>query len=183
MRKLLQVLLIAILCLGVVSIPSCSKRTEPNVVTDFRLSAHQVKMFMVVTNDIYPVLAGIQVDSAYVLPTLDWVKGSFSQAFASFKFQLNNNQWKSEENDCDDFARFGAFFAQYLHHNTPNKIKNTSLCFGEFGYQKKDLSGHAINVFLYREKGKVNVGFYEPQTCEVITLTKEEVSTCQFYRF
>ena len=183
MRKLLQGLLIIILCFGVISIPSCSKREAPNVVTDFRLSANQVKAYMVITNDIYPILAGIQVDAAYVLPTLDWVKGSFSQAFASFKFQLNNGQWKSEANDCDDFARFGAFFAQYLHHNTQNRIKNTALCFGEFGYQKKDMSGHAINVFLYRDQGKVYIGFYEPQTCEVITLTKEEMSACQFYRF
>lgn len=159
--------------------PDSSKK---NTVTNFQLTSTQVENFMSSTNDI-TILTALETDEYYALPTLDWIKGDFSTAFASFKYQLAVSQWKSQANDCDDFARFAAFFAQYLHHNTPDKLSNTALGFGEFYYFKTGQGWHAINVFMHREGGSVKLGFYEPQTCQVISLSRQEMDSCVFYRF
>lgn len=162
---------------------SCSKSGGTNTVTDFKLSKSQVNDFLGDTNKVIPMDGAVAADAEYALPTLGWIKGDFSSAFNSFKFQLGNSQWHSESNDCDDFARFAAFFAQYLHHNTTRKLANTGLCFGEFWYVTTAGTGHAINVFLYRENEKVKLGFFEPQTGAVVNLTKQEIESCSFYRF
>lgn len=143
----------------------------------------KINRFLQEEEKIVPLYCSVMTDVVYVCPSLRWVKGSFAQAFASFKNQLGNNTWVEEENDCDDFSRFAAFFAQYLHHNTKNKIEKTSLAFGEIWYVRDAGDDHRINIFLYRENEVMKVGFFEPQTCKIVTLSDYEKQNCKFYQF
>lgn len=132
---------------------------------------------------IIPWDAGKFADAAYALPDAGWVGDEFALAFRSFIMQLKQGTWTSEANDCDDFARAAAFFAQYLHHNTPDKSKGTSLAFGEFWYEPSG-GPHAINIFVYRDAaGALRVGFFEPQTFMVVQLSVREWQSCAYYRF
>lgn len=127
---------------------------------------------------------GNVADEAYMLPALDWVTGEFSDAWLAFRASLGT--WSEDDNDCDDFARGCAFFAQLLHHNTPQHELKTALAFGEFWYDRDIGGGHAINVFLYRDATSdvgVQIGFFEPQTGEAITLSQKELESCIAWRF
>ena len=172
--------ILAVIILSVLLLFGCSKQ-DNHPVSTFKMTGQKIRIHLA-TNGIIPSLS-MYSDRNYAVPSKNWVAGAFSDSFFSFKQQLASSNWTAEENDCDDFARFSAFFAQYLHHNTPNKLKNTALSFGEFLYETKELQGHAINIFLYREQEKVKIGFYEPQTCKIVILTKEEIESCYFIKF
>lgn len=174
-HKLLSILsLLFILILG-----GCSKPSV-NTVTDFKMSSTDVYIFFQ-TIKIFPQNT-LVADSSYALPSKSWIENEFSNAFKIFKNELQASNWSTSSNDCDDFARFAAFFAQYLHHNTQNKLQQTALAFGEFMYVKDPSSPHAINVFLYRENNAVNIGFYEPQINAIVSLSQKEIKSAFFLR-
>lgn len=115
-------------------------------------------------------------DRVYVLPTRQWVAGPFAEALRTLQFEFRVKRWTAEDNDCDDFARLAAAFAQVLHTNTPGHAPATALAFGEFGYMKQDFTGgHAIN-FVLTGPGPEDVLFFEPQTGQFVTLTAQEKS-------
>lgn len=172
------ILLLAVLLL------SCSKKKEEHSTkTNLQITAAELVTFLVNTNYIAPTKCGIIADKAYMVPTLDWVQTDFYRAFAGFKLSLGTSRWSGEDNDCDDFARFAAFFAEYLHHNTPTRASGTSLAFGEFWYTR-DIGGlHAVNVFLYKDKEEIKIGFLEPQNGQILKLSFSEIHSCYYYRF
>lgn len=118
-------------------------------------------------------------DRCYAMPTRGFVMGAFSSALWSFKsfFQVLN--WTEEANDCDDFARLAATFAQILHFLTPDRPPATALALGEFWFVRDDGTGHAINLALCGEE----VVAYEPQTRNEVTLSADEKRRGMLVRF
>lgn len=177
---------VAVLAIGLVTWGVTShndKKLSNNTVTNFTLTREQVLKFMIDTNGV-PSTASVGIaDETYALAAEDWLVGAFSDAYGKFIFQLHENSWKAEENDCDDFARGCAFFAQLLHHNTVKKLQNDGIAVGEFWYVKDEGDGHAINFAIVRvSPDKLKLMFYEPQTQKQIVLSTKEIHNCLFWR-
>ena len=122
------------------------------------------------------------VDRRYALPTRGFIEGAFSSALWSFQSFFNVLQWTEEANDCDDFARVAAGFAQILHFLTPNRPPAAALAVGELWYVKDDGTGHAINIVLCGPDPK-DVLCYEPQTRQIVELTETEKNRATALRF
>tara|TARA_R110000868_G_scaffold117108_3_gene311137 strand:- start:1405 stop:1845 length:441 start_codon:yes stop_codon:yes gene_type:complete len=112
-------------------------------------------------------------DGSYAMPTLQWVTGPFSDALRKLQYEFKVSGWTREDNDCDDFARLSAAFAQVLHHNTPDRPEGTALAVGELWYLQDAGGGHAIN-FAVCGPDKTDVLFYEPQRVALVQLTESE---------
>jgi len=121
-------------------------------------------------------------DRTYALPTLNFLGGAFSTALWSFQQFFEVLRWTPEANDCDDFARIAAGFAQMLHYLTPNRPPATALAVGELWYVKDSGEGHAINVALCGPSPD-GVVFYEPQTRQLVKLTDTELARVTIVRF
>jgi len=120
------------------------------------------------------VSAGWSVaDSQYALPTMQWVTGPFSDALRKLQYEFKVNRWTREDNDCDDFARLSAAFAQVLHSNTPDHPEGTALAIGEIWYVQDTGGAHAIN-FAVCGPEHTDVIFYEPQRCATVLLSEQE---------
>lgn len=119
-------------------------------------------------------------DDNYSLPTRDWIALEFSTCLKMLLDDLAF-KWEPDRSDCDDFARLAAAYCCLLHSNTG---ADSGLAFGEFWFTRRDGQGHAINVFVTREiDGSLALNFFEPQTQQIIELTKEEIQSCDFCRF
>jgi len=166
-----------------------NSNNQNNTVTSFKLSSIQVEQHLGAIGINPDYYKGVVADGHYALPTEEWVRTSFSSSFKTFKDSIIKGPWVSEENDCDDFARAAAFFAQLLHHNTQNKLSNTGLAIGEFWYTMRDrkeglaIGAHAINFILVRDKSEnIRVLFFEPQISQVVELTDKEIRSCFYWR-
>lgn len=145
------------------------------------------EIIQVLTDQVVGTFDGFCPDKTYSLPTQDWLTGAFGEAFDKFLFEFEESAWRPEINDCDDFSRSAAFFAQLLHKrkskNDPLR-KETALAFGEFFYTKDSGEGHAINVAIIRNiKGEHEAVFFEPQNQTIVELTQTEKESCEFFRF
>ena len=113
-------------------------------------------------------------DRAYVMPTRQWMLGPFADALRRLQFEFGVNKWTAEDNDCDDFSRLAAAFAQVLHVNTPGHPPATALALGELWYvQDGGKGGHAI-VFACCGTDPQDVLFFEPQDGTEKTLSETE---------
>jgi hypothetical protein len=122
--------------------------------------------------------AGVQpiqwtmMDEDYNCPTREWVQNEFSTAYWNNLKSLGLENYVSEGNDCDDFARLAWAMASVCNARTqPRK----GITFGIFCYVTREDVGHAINVFV---TGDGHVRFWEPQTCREVALTPDEISSC-----
>ncbi len=131
-----------------------------------------------IEDDINPNI--VTGDSNYAVPTLSWVKGAFSKDWRDFVGMLKVADYAPSANDCDDFARLAATLAQVCHHRTKGHPTDTGLAFGEIWYQSPQ-GLHAINVFVFGKD--LELGFYEPQACKVVTLTEQEMKSICYARF
>jgi len=124
-------------------------------------------------------------DETYILPEEWWVKTTFAQAWELTKAILHTNDYRPLTNDCDDFARLCAAYAQLLNNATILKlgIADASLAFGEFWYESAE-GPHAINAYIYPVgTGKeVGIGFIEPQNGQTLDLTPNEIRSCSLLR-
>lgn len=124
------------------------------------------------------------MDAEYRLPNLGWITGPFSNSLAKFQREFKVSDYAPQANDCDDFAMDAYFLARKLHRNT-KEIKS-GLAFGIIAYQvdkesiNKEL-GHALNFFVSAPEGKPTLYFYEPQQCEIATLSEDEKRNTYFY--
>ena len=122
-------------------------------------------------------------DRNYALPTVNFLRGAFASALWSFQNFFAVMSWTEEANDCDDFARLAAAFAQILHYLTPGRPECSALAVGEFWFQKDNGGGgHAINVACCGLEAS-DVVFYEPQTRTVLHLTDTEKASATMVRF
>lgn len=120
------------------------------------------------------------VDRMYVVPTLDWIETDFSEDLRKLQESMGVLGYEQEVNDCDDFARMSAAFANARNRATSGHPK-ASLTVGEFWYTKDSGGAHAINVFVC--DSDLKIAFYEPQTRRVITITDAEKESCYYVRF
>lgn len=127
-----------------------------------------------------PSLCEVVTDVKYMLPSENWFLGKFPGLLRDFQSDLRQTSYVEAENDCDDFARMASGFAKILHNNT-KKVKGTSLAVGEFYYFSDRLQVfHAINFALVKDDdGRFKVLFIEPQTGEILNLSKHEKETCR----
>lgn len=122
------------------------------------------------------------VDRLYAMPTRNFIEGAFSWALKSFQAFFRVLNWSEEANDCDDFARLAAAFAQILHYLTPGRPPATALAVGELWYVQDSGDGHAINIAVCGME-PTDVVCYEPQTRKVVTLTATERGNIMAVRF
>ena len=124
-------------------------------------------------------------DESYILPEQWWVQTTFAQAWLTTMSILNTGTYRPLTNDCDDFARLCAAYAQLLNNATILKlgITDASLAFGEFWFQSAT-GPHAINAYLYPTgvHKEIGIGFIEPQTGQTLNLTPDEISSCSLLR-
>lgn len=129
--------------------------------------------------------AVLMADDAYLLPSRAWITTVFAPAWARTKLLLGTTEYRVDSNDCDDYARLCAGYAQLLNNRTLREYggSEASLAFGEFWYASATLGSHAINAFLYRDDAKrIQFGFFEPQTGEILALSPAEVGSCYLLR-
>jgi hypothetical protein len=130
-------------------------------------------------------------DDGYLLPSDDWVFSTFAQAWEETKRVLGIAVYESDINDCDDYARMCAGYAQLLNNRTIKTSRTSgsltmpsaALAFGEFWYASPQ-GPHAINAFLFRhvQGGPTLLGAIEPQTGARVLLTPKEVESCTLFR-
>ncbi|MDX1951517.1 MAG: hypothetical protein SFY81_04995 [Verrucomicrobiota bacterium] len=135
-------------------------------------------------NGIYAENALI-LDSQYALPTKRWLLNEFAVALRNWYFSLGLSGYTAGSNDCENFARGAAFYADLAHRNSSRKngVETTGLAFGEFWYRQRDgKGGHAINIAIVAE-GKPEIIFFEPQTQQQVPLIQQEIAPCIGYRF
>jgi len=118
-------------------------------------------------------------DRKYAMATRGFVMGVFSGALWTFQAFFKVLNWTEEANDCDDFARLAATFAQILHFLTPDRPPATALAVGEFWYCTDEGSGHAINLAICGDE----VVAYEPQKRYDVQLSDAEKDSGMLIRF
>lgn len=125
-------------------------------------------------------------DSSYLLPSNRWVLDIFSAAWDATKRVLDIVAYEPDMNDCDDYARMCAGYAQLLNNRTLRENKalpRSALAFGEFWYMSP-MGAHAINAYFYQEEvgGDILLGTFEPQTGKPVELTRQQIYTCSLFR-
>lgn len=118
-------------------------------------------------------------DRSYVCPTEDWFFGEFAEALRVLYQELGVATFEEESNDCDDFTRLAAAFAQVLHHRT-GAHRKSALSIGEFWYFRggNPLDEHAFLIARFDTRA---VGFMEVQNQSRAYLKENE--KCTRYRF
>lgn len=127
-------------------------------------------------------------DSSYLLPSDQWVRETFSAAWEETKRVLGIAVYEPDMNDCDDYARMCAGYAQLLNNRTIRESKSpvmprAALAFGEFWYVSPQ-GAHAINAYFYQkvQGGDIFLGTFEPQTGKPVELTRQQIYTCSLFR-
>lgn len=88
--------------------------------------------------------------------------------------------YEPEASDCDNWTLMSMVCAQREYFFKRKDKRPVSILFGEFHY-KKDFGGyHAINIFITPNQ---EVGFFEPQDNKIVSLSKNEIASCLFWRF
>lgn len=122
-------------------------------------------------------------DEFYAIPTREWIENEFSESLKMISRELGVDTYSREANDCDDFARFAASWAQMLNQRTRREYA-AALGFGVFSYYTSKGGLHGINiVMLNNDEDQVEPFFYKPQITRFIELTDSEKYLCINYLF
>jgi len=150
------------------------------------------KVIAITQNDIFGILARADLrakhvlfaDDRYMLPAQEWILGEFSASLRKWLLQMDID-YRPQDYDCDDFARFAATLAGLCHRRSYSSRLFSALAFGEMWYLRDGFGdGHAINVAIVAEDNKLpSLFFFEPQTCERVTLDNVQLATVEFIRF
>jgi hypothetical protein len=137
-----------------------------------------------------PIQSAMIADSDFKVPTKKWFTGDFSTSlskfFKSLKLVNSKGNWVyvSQTNDCDNAATGAGFFAQVLMFQTslsqPDK-QTFALPVGEFWFNLDNEKGRHAIIFAIVSKS-LKLVFMEPQTRKEITLSKNEIKSCTYYR-
>ena len=123
----------------------------------------------------------VMADDRYVLPARDWFVGTFAHSLRQLMDGLNFRYLEGAQ-DCDDFARFAAAYAQLLLGNTMDRPAGAGLAVAEFWFQSR-AGGHAIVAALVHDLEGFGLVFMEPQDGSEVTLSAGEVESCSYMRF
>ena len=110
-------------------------------------------------------------DSNYVMPTKEELKKIL------FRSQINQSGYKSEMNDCDDYALFlhVDVIRQRYEDYKQGKISEDQaypLAFGQIWYCSPTITVHAINICITCDKGILLI---EPQQTKIFKPTEDMV--------
>lgn len=119
-----------------------------------------------------PVNSCVFLDSQYVVPTEDWIRGQFSTDLRA-RFFAMGMAYDAEREDCDDFA-IEAWAQARRSHGRHSRVR-AGAAFALFDYWRSDDNHHMASCYI-SEKG---VGFYEPQLLSVVNLTEAERRSCE----
>lgn len=137
--------------------------------------------------DIYKILAtnninltiGRYFDTFYLPVTKDFVFHNVAGATFNF-FDVTGLPYRQGINDCDDYTLAGVVLARRAYYEIYRDFRPVSILFGEFHYIRRDGVNHAINCFITPQRTLL---FFEPQSNSLVSLTKEEIMSCTFWRF
>lgn len=117
-------------------------------------------------------------DIDYALPKASWLTGKFYEFYKGWRYDHNLNEW-ANRNDCDNFASLFYTFSQICH--AKGNRSEQGIAVGEMFYfiGGDKNRGHAINIAIT----DVGVIAIEPQTGEIVKLTKAEKESSWFVRF
>ncbi len=117
----------------------------------------------------------------------------FSEEFITGKGYKNFNKWLFKRGilgwrhtfDCDNYAEAFRVYLQILHTKAMQDEFGTStkqsVAFGVIWYERDKRGGHAINVFITKNKeGLYVVQFIEPQNGEIVHLSQSEKESIFF---
>lgn len=116
-------------------------------------------------------------DREYSLPQLGWLTGTYYNYFVKVLDGLKIPGWR-EDLDCDDFSKLFWSLCQACHRVSKTGIEGISV--GMCIYTTKNGGGHAINTAVVENK---EIVFIEPQTGEVLELTKGEIDSIRLVLF
>jgi hypothetical protein len=136
---------------------------------------------MEVTNNVSPWHCALIHDSSYVLPDPDWVEQTFSVAFKSYLYTLEQNEYIATVFDCENYAESAKVFMSFLHQKTKDKLPGQGIAFGIYVYQTDIGPMHAINFFIGMEQGEYKLFFFEPQGPRIIQLSDSERMSVQWW--
>ena len=114
------------------------------------------------------------VDSAYAIPSSDWIKYEFVPAFKKFLFD-NDLVYSEEDNDCEDFVDYGVTVGRLLYYHSPYKLKNYAISIGHLDVME-NLQSHRYLMFLSHDAElRVHVELYEAQTQRPVEINRTNV--------
>jgi len=151
----------------------CAKTNDSDIFyTNTFYNQQQITVLFMSTYRIAPVLA----DESY----RQVKKAAIKSHWNKYKQELFNKGVANWDNsfDCNRFTLYFQAFSQIEYFKTSNG-SNSSVAIGEVFYLKDGISGHAINCAL-TDSGLI---FIEPQTGQVLNLTKKELDSIFFVKF
>lgn len=124
-----------------------------------------------------PFNAYIVGDESYAIPDEKWVKSDFLDLLRKFQASIRETRYIAEGNDCDDFAKMASAFSKLVYSNS--RVQGgKSPAIGEFYYRKVGVGDHAINFAIVSSGDQFKIIFFDPQTWEVVKLSREELDSC-----
>lgn len=118
-------------------------------------------------------------DRAYMPTTNAWIAGAFTRELGPFLADEFPDGYEEEVGDCDDYNAAAVWKASSTYRRfTPNRPKGTALAVGRFKYVTSRGIAHTIPVFVCRGKSPLRLVWYEPQSLQIVTLTKAEKESC-----
>lgn len=141
-----------------------------------------------ITNGVRVADCAITPDDLYAIPDVAWVEQELPKLALSAQnyfglVQSPGVTFQPDDRDCDDYAKLTSTFARLTY--TKLKIKSgSSLAVGDFYYTHAPGVNHACNIILARAGvGKYRLMFYDPMLLKFVSLSQEQVDSCQHYVF
>ena len=184
-KKFILALLLFVISVGLLS---CKPKTNSGSESFSQaVSIIDIYRFLYYTNRLN--CENLIKDKNYIFPTVNWVKGPYTERLNKILFDNGLTLALEEANDCDDFARSGKFAASVAYLHDGNRIFKTALAFGECHYIPENIldknnnffTEHAINFFIVIEDFQWKLKFYEPQTRKLIELNEVEKATILYW--
>jgi hypothetical protein len=116
----------------------------------------------------------------YYLATEDWITNQFIPRWKEKK-KTENLLYKYDTVNCETFS----FYARHVATQMEDIIITVGVVFYKRDIHKgKTDDGHAINVILVESSdGSIKPVFFEPQSDDIVKLSKDELKSCYFLYF
>lgn len=150
-------------------------QSSPRQNNQLIIEGEDLYFLLVADNKLIPSQGSVLADRYYYPVDIQWLKKEYKNKLAK---KMYGRIWTKESGDCDD----ATVLAKSLSSEMQWFDGKASLALGEFYYVNRNDVGHAIIIFVYSQSQKLNVGFLEPQTGEIIELTEAERNSCSFWK-
>lgn len=157
---------------------SCSPQPDKKISTPIEITRADVQKVFINQKIVFN-------DEIYCTFNPDYLQ-LWQDKFLEIMYKLGmTNKW-SEDFDCDSYAMLKASIGQTLFpvqtFNDNKKAQNVAV--GEYWYIiEKTGTGHAINVVIVSENGKLQAKFVDIYTGKWMQLTDKEKTSAFFIRF